>query len=75
MTLDVNVIINIDSRFFPLREHIPLGRQGSERRPLQRFKPLLSGTGQLFERPLVQRLPQRSQAAVEFVETEERVVS
>jgi hypothetical protein len=76
VALDLDMVVDADAAHAPLGEHVGLGRQRLERRPVDLFEQLAAGHAQPPDRPrLVEVCQELAKRGVDLGEAEERAVA
>lgn len=71
----VDMVVDIDSSAFPLREVVACCRHRQQRRTVERIKERAPAAVELLKAPFVQRIEQAADLFVEFREREEGVLA
>jgi hypothetical protein len=74
VAVNLHMVIDIGGRLFPLGELIAMGRQWGQRRPVDGFEKMMSGSFHSLQRPLVEHRQLLSDRLIEFSQREESVV-
>ena len=75
MSLDDDVVIDVDATMLPLREDVARGRQGAQGRTVGLLVEGAAADAQLLHRPVVELVEEHADRLVQGAEAEERLVA
>ena len=73
VSLDHDVVIDVDAALLPLREDVARGRQGAQGRPVGLLVKGTAADAQLLQRPVVELVEEHVDRLVQGAEAEERL--